>query len=222
MSAEVLAQLAFFQGLSRDALELFARDSEIRTYQANEHIVHQHDRALAVFFLLSGTVQFLIRAEGVNDLLVGVTQEPGALIGLSVFRAPHRYTASVRCEVTTRVLRVPRDAFTELFERDPACGVQVLRRVASAMAVRLEQARERLLSTSRDTPERKFSGLPSVGAPPEKPIPWRNERVVEFLHHSPFFEGVSDADLTDLADAASFVAFAQGETLFAQGALADA
>src|SRR6266705_610016 len=77
------------------------------------------------------------------DLLVGVLRRPGELVGWSAFRPPYRYTASVRCEEPSRLARVPATAFEEVFERDPALAYQILQRVATSVANRLEQTRER-------------------------------------------------------------------------------
>jgi CRP-like cAMP-binding protein len=106
-------------------------------------VLRQADRAQAVHFLLEGAVQVLLRV-GEEDLLVAVLRRPGELLGWSAFRAPYRYTASVRAEEPSRLLRLPAAVFDELFERDPAFAYQTLQRVAASVTARLEQARLRL------------------------------------------------------------------------------
>ena len=115
--------------------------------QGGEFIVHQHDQAQHAFFLGSGVVQIFIHFRGVDDLLVGTLREPGALIGWSVFRKPYRYTASVRCEEPCRVQRIPREVLDELINREPRLGYLLLKRVAAALADRLEQTRGLLVRT---------------------------------------------------------------------------
>ena len=112
---------------------------------AGELMLHQHDEARHVVFLLSGSVQFLIRFEGVDDLYVGGLGEPGALIGWSSFRIPYRFTASVRCEEDCRVLRIPREIFEALSTEEPQVDYLLLKRVAASLALRLEQTRDLLL-----------------------------------------------------------------------------
>jgi len=162
-----------------------------------------------MFILLSGAVQFLIRVEGGSDLRVGITREPGALVGWSVFRAPYRYTASARCEQDTRVVRIPRDAFTELFERDDRCGVALLQRVASAMAARLEQLRDRLVEAHLGETEDARGTPPAATAAPR----WELGRTIQFLHRSPFFEEIPPRHLGHLPRAGSFE---EGQVLFTQ------
>jgi CRP-like cAMP-binding protein len=89
---------------------------------------------------------------GDDDLLVGVLDGRGELVGWSAFRPPYRSTATVRCERPSRLVAVPAAAFEELFGRDPALGHLVLGRVAAGVAGRLEQARELLLAAAAQGP----------------------------------------------------------------------
>ena len=88
VSTDVLAQLPFFNGLKSTALSSIADSAKILHLENNELITRQHDRAIALYLLLSGSVQFLIEIKDSSKLLVGVSAEPGLIIGWSVFRAP--------------------------------------------------------------------------------------------------------------------------------------
>jgi CRP-like cAMP-binding protein len=138
-----LAQLPFFHGMPQWALVRVAEAAAEEEVPAGGMVLRQSDRARAVHFLVAGSVQILIRV-GEEDLLVAVLRDPGELLGWSAFRPPFRYTASVRCEEPSRLVRVPAVVFEELFERQPALAFQVLQRVAVSVANRLEHARERL------------------------------------------------------------------------------
>lgn len=118
-----------------------------KTLEVGQYVVRQHDEGNALYFLLSGSVEFLIRFEGVDDLLVGTSREAGAMIGWSVFRIPHRYTASVQCAETCHCLRLPADALAGVIAEDPRLGYLILKRVAAVLANRLEQARDLLTGT---------------------------------------------------------------------------
>ncbi|MCU7916616.1 MAG: cyclic nucleotide-binding domain-containing protein [Candidatus Thiodiazotropha sp. (ex Gloverina cf. vestifex)] len=143
-----LTAIDFFQGIDTNAMAHLAEGAEVRELAQGEILLHQHDRAIALFFLLSGKVQFLIHVAGMDDLLVGTDREAGALIGWSVFRAPYRHTLTVRCETPCRFLRLSRTVFLSLFERDPAVGEKILRRVAEVLARRLAYNRDRLIASS--------------------------------------------------------------------------
>jgi CRP-like cAMP-binding protein len=138
-----LAALPFFHGMPQRTLDRIAQSATELPLPAGRTFVRQYDRATAAFFLLSGSVQILIRISS-DDLLVGVLREKGQLIGWSTFRPPYRYTASVRCEGPTVVLHVPATVFEELFAEDPAFAYATLRRVAVSLANRYESARDLL------------------------------------------------------------------------------
>jgi CRP-like cAMP-binding protein len=138
-----LTQLPFFQGMPQWALVGLAEAAAEEQLPAGGIVVRQADRARAVHFLVVGSVQILLRV-GEEDLLVAVLRDSGELLGWSAFRAPYRYTVSVRCEEPTRLVRVPATMFEGLFARDPAFAYQTLQRVAASVANRLEHARERL------------------------------------------------------------------------------
>ncbi len=136
-----LADLAFFHGLPDAAVDRLAADAEVRTYEPGEFILHQHDEAHALYLLLSGAVEFMIRFEGVDDLYVGGTSERGALIGWSIRRQPHRYTASVRCTEPSSAIRLPRRTVEGIIADDPRSGCRILEHIALVLTERLDDAR---------------------------------------------------------------------------------
>lgn len=224
VSLEALQQLPFCHGLRREALVALADAASIVEFENNTLIARQHDRAIALFLLLAGTVQFLIRVEGSGQLLVGVGREPGLLIGWSVFRAPFRYMTDVRSEGTSRLLRIPHHVLDQLLADDPATGLALLRRAARSLARRLEAEREQLL----DTADRR-SAMPLSLPPPSDSgdPPWDAERLrlpaemTKFLNHSALFEDLDPRLLRWLADQAELQSYREGDQLFAQDAIAE-
>jgi CRP-like cAMP-binding protein/1-acyl-sn-glycerol-3-phosphate acyltransferase len=198
-----LGRLAFLQGMPRWALVRLADAATEEELPAGRLVLRQSDRARAVYFLLAGSVQILIRVAE-EDLLVGVLRRPGELVGWSAFRAPYRYTASVRCEQPSRLVRVPAAVFEELFERDPALAYQTLQRVAAGVADRLEHTRERLCPPPQAGPSGRGIGQAM------------SAETLELLAGSPFFEGFDPRDLAELASHARVVAFRATERVFAE------
>jgi CRP-like cAMP-binding protein len=221
-----LIPVPFFNGLPEAVCARLAEAAEVRVYDRNARVVEQHDRAIAVYFLLSGAVQFLIRLDGDDELLVGVGRDVGTLVGWSAFRAPFRYTTSVRCEQGCELIRIPYEAFERVIAEDPDAGVEILHRVAIALARRLTRERDRLIQAIRRE-GRQDVGLEEIphmeGGPAVPPDLDLDDPAVrlEQLHHSPFFEGMDDAHLAHIAAGARPVAFPAGATVFAQGGPAD-
>ncbi|MDP9439001.1 MAG: cyclic nucleotide-binding domain-containing protein [Actinomycetota bacterium] len=145
LSAEVtagdLAELRFFEGLPGWARERLASSATKRRFEQGAVVVRQNDEARGVYFLLCGAAQDLVYFEGVGDLLMGVQRDPGSLVaGWSAFKPPYRYTSSTRCEEASEMIRLPRDAFEEVFREDPYLGYRILKKVAAAVDHRLEEA----------------------------------------------------------------------------------
>ena len=116
VTVEVLQELGFFRGLRSAVLDRLAAAAQVVEFDNNTLVTRQHDRAIALFVLLSGHVQFLIDVEGSGKLLVGVGRGAGLILGWSVFRAPFRYMTDVRCEGPCRLLRIPHHLIDELLE----------------------------------------------------------------------------------------------------------
>ena len=224
VSIDVLKQLPFFHGLDRAALEKFASSSTIQDLENNSLIARQHDRAIALYLLLSGTVQFLVQVEGSGKLLVGVNSEPGLVIGWSVFCAPFRYMTDVRCEGNCRVLRIPHHVIDQLMEEDRDNALILIRRVTESLARRLVMERSRLLEIRRS--ESASPGdLPGPLA--DTDIRWHADglhstsHMVDFLGHSSLFEGLDPRLLNWIAHQAAIRTYAEGDELFKQDSIAD-
>jgi CRP-like cAMP-binding protein/1-acyl-sn-glycerol-3-phosphate acyltransferase len=224
VSIDLLKELPFFRGLRRAVLESLADAAKVVELENNALVTHQHDRAIALYLLLSGSVQFLIEVEGRGKLLVGVAAEPGLIIGWSVFRAPYRYMTDVRCEGPCRLLRIPHHVIDGLMADDPVSSLVLLRRVNQALAGRLEREREKLLETA-DPGSALPHGLP--GSVPAQDVPWTIDKLgspegmLDFLAHSPLFEGLEPRLLEWLAHQALVKRFADNNELFRQGGIAD-
>jgi CRP-like cAMP-binding protein len=224
VSTDVLKQLSFFQGLHGAALENLASAARIVELENNELITRQHDRAIALYLLLSGTVQFLIKVEGTGKLMVGVNSGHGLIFGWSVFFAPFRYTTDVRCEGPCRLLRIPHHVIDELMESDQSSAVILLRRVAQSLADRLQSEQSKLL----EAPE---SGLTSPGILPgpikDTDLPWQVDALrsvdtmADFLGHTSLFEELDQSLLDWLAHQAVVQTYAMNDELFSQGSIAD-
>ncbi|MGB5679072.1 MAG: cyclic nucleotide-binding domain-containing protein [Gammaproteobacteria bacterium] len=224
VSADLLRQLPFFYGLQNTIIDRLADSARIIELENNSMIAHQHDRAIALYLLLSGTVQFLIQTEGRGSLLTGVNSEPGLVIGWSVFTPPFRYMTDARCEGQCRLLRIPHHVIDELMDNDHGSAMILLRRVAESLAHRLESERTRLLAM-RDP------GMATPGLLPnpinDADIVWHADQLesvsnmVDFLAHSSLFEGFDLTLLNWIAHQAVVKAYAENDCLFIQDSIAD-
>lgn len=140
-NAEVLRAVRFFAGLDAPVVTALARDADVVRVAAGELVIEQGEQASDVYFLLEGSVEALLRFEGVGDLFMGTHEGVGTMLGWSAFRPPYRYTDSVRSHRPSRLLRVPRVTFEAAFAADPAVAHDLLRRVNVEVAEQVETTR---------------------------------------------------------------------------------
>ena len=152
---EQVVQIPFFQDSRRKHCESSPQNRPCSRSSAG-NLISQHNAAEHVFFLISGSLQSYIRFHGVDDLLVGTIREPGALLGWSAFRQPHRYTATIRCG-RCQGAAATREVIMKLVETQPRLGYLLLKRVAAVLANRLEQTRD-ILVRPEPTGEMPSSG----------------------------------------------------------------
>jgi CRP-like cAMP-binding protein len=136
-----LRALPFFTGLAEPVVTALAAQGQERHLAAGELLIEQNDEAREVFFLVEGSVQLLLRYEGVGDLSMGSFQEPGSIFGWSALRPPYRYTDSVRCEQPSRLLCLSRASLEAVMLADPEVGFVLLQRVTGEVARQLEITR---------------------------------------------------------------------------------
>lgn len=136
-----MATVPFFAGLDSAVLTALRESAEEVSVDAGELIIEQGEAATNVYFLLDGSVEALLRFEGVGDLFMGTHEAVGTLLGWSAFRPPYRYSDSVRSHRPSQLLRVSRASFETLFARDPAVAHELLQRVNVEVAQQLEITR---------------------------------------------------------------------------------
>jgi len=138
----VLAAMPFFADLDAPVLTALAESAEEVRVAAGELIIEQGEAASDVYFLIEGSVEALLRFEGVGDLFMGTHEAVGTLLGWSAFRPPYRYSDSVRSHRPSRLLRMSRSGFDNLFARDLTLAHELLRRVNVEVVQQLEITRD--------------------------------------------------------------------------------
>jgi CRP-like cAMP-binding protein len=119
------------------ALTELAPSVKLRTFQAGDQILAQHEKATTIFLLVDGSVNAVLGIEDGAEFTVQTLSEAGALLGWSVFRPPYRYTASVRGTTDGSVLTIPSAAFKDVFTQSPELEYMVLQETAREMSNRL-------------------------------------------------------------------------------------
>ena len=121
--AQVLAELPIFAGLSGRQRRRIAEQAEIAEIKAGTAIVREGFTGQAAFVLLTGTARIERSGAAVAEV------ESGALFGELSLLTGRARSATVTAIQDVWVLRVRRQAFRRLLEREPAIAVHLLETV---------------------------------------------------------------------------------------------
>jgi CPA1 family monovalent cation:H+ antiporter len=122
--AKTLATFPVFAGIPRRRLRELAQDATFAEYAPGDTVVQRGGRGDSLFVILSGSASVLgkpaARPLGTGDYF----GELGALEG-----APRSATIIAKGEL--HVMRLPRESFLRLVERDPTVSLQMLGNLGS-------------------------------------------------------------------------------------------
>jgi CRP-like cAMP-binding protein len=141
---ETLEGLRFFHGLRPEYLAQIAAVAELRDVPRDGDVFREGERIAHVFVVASGRVSLLVRVPGHGPVRVHTLGE-GELLGWSPLLGDGPMTAAARAAVGTRLVALHAPRLLALIEHDPRLGVELMRRVAAALAQRLEATRLQLL-----------------------------------------------------------------------------
>lgn len=128
--ASRLALIDAFANLSREDQGLIASRLEPQLVARGEMLVRQGDEADALYIVVSGRFQVLLRGSTRAVAEIG----PGSPVGEIAFFAGGTRTANVRAERDSLVLRLTRDDFDELAESSPSIWPAITATLALRLA----------------------------------------------------------------------------------------
>jgi CRP-like cAMP-binding protein len=147
MTDDVLSRLRslyLLHELSDDLLSPLAAISRLEEFPAGTVIFRQGDAAQTVYLVSEGNVSLELCAPGVGCRRI-LTVAPGELLGWSPVVEQDRLTATARALTATRVVAVEGRQLLAICEQNPRFGYELVKRVALALAHRLNATRLQLL-----------------------------------------------------------------------------
>jgi predicted acylesterase/phospholipase RssA len=128
VSVSTLAGVPLLAGADAEALAALAADARPCRVLAGDWVLREGDTADDLFVVLRGRVRAVSRAEGEERTLRVLG--PGAAIGELALLTGAARSASVQALRDTTLLRLHRDSFVGLIERDPRFAAAVARELA--------------------------------------------------------------------------------------------
>jgi CRP-like cAMP-binding protein len=149
ISPELLRRYPFFGTLSDAQIKAMATIAEEETYEKDTVICEEGKPANAFYLLVDGGVSLYYKSEeefypkSRKDFLVGEIN-PGEVFAISVLVEPYLYTATVKAERKSRVVKFDSTGINGLVEKDPRLYCVLMREIAKAAMERLAFARVQL------------------------------------------------------------------------------
>jgi CRP-like cAMP-binding protein len=149
VSPEILRRYPFFGTMSDAQTKAIAMIAEEETIGKGIVICEEGQPAKAFYLLLSGGVSLYYKSEeefhpsSRKDFLVGEIN-PGEVFAISVLVEPYKYTATVKAEQDSLVVRFDSEGLKKLIENDPKLYCVLMREIAKAAMERLAFARVQL------------------------------------------------------------------------------
>jgi CRP-like cAMP-binding protein len=129
-----IQQTDLFRGMDKDFVKETYDLTVKESFELGEILFSEGDRASHFYILLKGQVRLGTRDTG---QVVHTVSRPGEAFGWSSLVGRDIYSASAECVQPTKLLKIDREDFQEILEKDPINGLSFFRRLAGALGERL-------------------------------------------------------------------------------------
>jgi len=129
-----IQQTDLFRGMDKDFVKETYDLTVKQSFEKGEFLFNEGDQASHFYILLKGRVRL-----GTQDTgqVVHTVSRPGEAFGWSSLVGRDTYSASAECVQPTKLLKIDREEFQGILEKDPINGLSFFRRLAGALGERL-------------------------------------------------------------------------------------
>ena len=118
------------KGFVKEVFDLTTKES----FEKGDVLFSEGDDANQFYILLKGRIRLGTRETG---QVVHTVSRPGEAFGWSSLVGRDVYSASAECLIPTKLIRIDRDEFQRILEKDPTNGLAFFKRLAGALGERL-------------------------------------------------------------------------------------
>jgi len=133
----------FMAGLKPRQISLLVRHAMVTEFSPGEVIFRTGDPANRFYCLISGSVDLWSRGEGSSRVKID-TLHGGQVLGWSWLIPPYTWAFDAVAREKTRAIFFYGTPLREECENDPAFGFELMKRIASTIAQRMQAARRML------------------------------------------------------------------------------
>lgn len=146
---DLLQNLRLFEGIADAQLESLATVADLKDYPAHTLIFREGEKTPYIYAVHEGSVGLDMAVAGRGNVLLH-TVGSGELLGWSPLLQLGPMTATARSLTACRLIRLRAPQVLALAEQDPRFGMELMRRTAMALAMRLNATRLHLLDVFRN------------------------------------------------------------------------
>ena len=145
MKQDLLERFALIEDFSKEQINILSPLIEDVSYQTDEVIFFQGDRADYLYFVLDGKVAIRFIPEDGPVLYVADVDE-GGVFGWSSALGSACYTSSAICTECGIFVRMDGEELKNLCQEHPETGILILNRLAGVIAQRLRGTHEQVVT----------------------------------------------------------------------------
>ncbi len=141
VSAEWLKKTELFEALNESQLNTLLSHSGIQSFSEKEMIFRQGEEATHLYILIQGAIDLTVKAKEQIDFMTSKIEKEGAVFGTAALMEPYQYNVTATCLKPSEVLVIEAGPLRRTMEKDPAMGMEVMRKLASIYFNRLNDLR---------------------------------------------------------------------------------
>jgi CRP-like cAMP-binding protein len=159
VSLELLRRFPFFSFMEDKELKAVAMIAQDLHPKANDVLIEADKPADALFFLVEGHLPYymVVTTEHMPDYrreyFVGYIN-PNEIFGISALIEPYKYTAILRAETPSRIIKIEAPALRALCEVDVHLSIGLMKSIAKTAMERLQMTRVQLVAESMKAEEK--------------------------------------------------------------------
>jgi CRP-like cAMP-binding protein len=135
-------EVELFKGIPSHIIDEIAELATQENHKAGNVLFQEGDYADYLYILEEGEIALAVMGEIQLSFSVDNTC---AIFGWSALVEPRRYTATAECAKESKVIKVDADRLMRTFEKYPAAGLTIMRRLAGVVAERLMKSYQGLI-----------------------------------------------------------------------------
>ncbi len=146
-----------FHGMSGEFMEEISKSLTHEAHAAGDVLFRAGDPAEFLYVIERGRIRL---SAGNRGLFSQIVEKEGDALGWSSLVGREVYSSTAECLTDARLIRIGRDALCRIFDRHPACGLILFRRLARTLGERLVESYQQIMAAhgSKDPTKYGYGG----------------------------------------------------------------